>query len=103
MKEIKEITKMKNAVEINKIANEANRKFKEEEKAKALKAVEEIIEPMIEHEAKFGGFSTCCRVGNDVSLNEVIAILVENGYNVSETFGRKLDIEWSNWFINTNK
>jgi hypothetical protein len=94
---------MKNAVEINKIANEANRKYKEEEKAKALKAVEEIIEPMIEHEAKFGGFSTCCRVGNDVSLNEVIAILVENGYNVSETFGRKLDIEWSNWFINTNK
>ena len=44
MKEIKEITKMKNALEINKIANEANRKFKEEEKAKALKAVEEIIE-----------------------------------------------------------
>lgn len=94
---------MKNALEMNKIANEVNRKFREEEKARALKAVKEFIEPMIEHEAKFGGFSACCRVGEGISINEVIAILVENGYNVSETVGRKLDIEWSNWFINTNK
>ena len=89
---------MKNALEMNKIANEANEKFLAEMKEKAHEAVEKIVAPIIEKEASFGGFSAKCHIGTDVDLEVVIADLENLGYNVSKN-GRTLSITWYDWNI----
>ena len=90
---------MKNALEMNKIANEVTNKLNDELTAKAKKAIDKIVEPMIEYEAKHGGFSVNCRIGTDVSIDKVVEILKENGYNVSVKYSRVLDIEWFDWNV----
>ena len=67
--------------------------------AKAKKVIDKIVEPMIEYEAKHGGFSVNCRIGTDVSIDKVVEILKENGYNVSVKYSRVLDIEWFDWNV----
>lgn len=90
---------MKNALEMNKIANEVNNELNNRLNERANKVIEEVIEPMIEYEAKHGAFSTTCHIGTDVSLDKVVDILKENGYSVSTKPGRGLDIEWFDWNV----
>lgn len=81
------------AAEMRAIAEEVISKREEERKERALKCIEEIVIPAIKNASAEGGFSTVCKIDDNVSIDSVMHELFEYGFRIARN-GMHLRIMW---------